>query len=351
MGVRVGERRDGDVSGGGESGHDGAVGDDRGGDGVVPGDPGGGPAPAGSGPLPAEPVAGTAVYYHTDAIGSVRLVTDQAGQVVLPWHDYLPFGQEWPASSPDRRLFTGEERDQETQFDYFGARYFSAGIGRFTTVDPSLDVEKALVDPQRWARYPYVKNNPLKFIDPDGRDPLLVTGGIGAAVYAAWNAYVNVQQGRPWYENIGVEASKGFIVGATLGLAAPALAPVDIGFGTAGGALAESAVIGANREIAVARLVGGELAGEPGVGMSVTVKGLGTTGVDVIGEAGEYIGVGGPAKGLNPADFGRKLQILKAAADQAGVTAQYALEKGTPRWVVEFAKKRLGEENVFEFEP
>jgi len=32
-------------------------------------------------------------YYHTDAIGSVRMVTDATGAVVQR-HDYLPFGEE-----------------------------------------------------------------------------------------------------------------------------------------------------------------------------------------------------------------------------------------------------------------
>jgi uncharacterized protein RhaS with RHS repeats len=34
-------------------------------------------------------------YYHTDAIGSVRMITDANGQVVTRY-DYLPFGQDWP---------------------------------------------------------------------------------------------------------------------------------------------------------------------------------------------------------------------------------------------------------------
>ena len=39
-------------------------------------------------------------YYHLDALGSVRAVTDQQGRVVER-HDYLPFGEEW---NPDREL-------------------------------------------------------------------------------------------------------------------------------------------------------------------------------------------------------------------------------------------------------
>jgi hypothetical protein len=53
-------------------------------------------------------------YYHTDGIGSVRMVTGLNGFVVSR-HDYLPFGQEWiPAASADRVRFAGKEHDLET---------------------------------------------------------------------------------------------------------------------------------------------------------------------------------------------------------------------------------------------
>jgi RHS repeat-associated protein len=52
---------------------------------------------------------------------------------------------------------------------YFGARYYRADVGRFTTVDPELRIKDALIDPQKWNRYAYVRNNPLRYIDPDGR--------------------------------------------------------------------------------------------------------------------------------------------------------------------------------------
>jgi len=157
----------------------------------------------------------------------VRMMTDANGQVIKRF-DYLPFGELWPGDPPDRRQFAGKERDAETGFDYVGARYYASGTGRFTTVDPVPDVRTALSDPQRWTRYGYARNNPLKFTDPDGRDPVLIGGAIGAVVYAGWNAYVNIQQGQPWYQNIGFEASKGFLVGATFGLAAPAIGTASI---------------------------------------------------------------------------------------------------------------------------
>jgi len=109
-------------------------------------------------------------YYHVDATGSVRMITDVNGQVMTRY-DYLPFGQDWPdpPAVQDARRFAGKERDPATGFDYFGGRYYANGSGRFTTVDPILDVEQAQVDPQRWNRYAYVTNRPLRFTDPDGR--------------------------------------------------------------------------------------------------------------------------------------------------------------------------------------
>ena len=41
----------------------------------------------------------TVVYFHTDAIGSVRMTTDANAQV-LQRYDYLPFGEPWPSPTP-----------------------------------------------------------------------------------------------------------------------------------------------------------------------------------------------------------------------------------------------------------
>jgi hypothetical protein len=43
-------------------------------------------------------------------------------------------------------------------------------VGRFTTVDPVVTLAENLADPQRWNRYAYVRNNPLRYTDPDGRE-------------------------------------------------------------------------------------------------------------------------------------------------------------------------------------
>jgi RHS repeat-associated protein len=118
--------------------------------------------------VPANAQIETVVYYHTDAIGSVRMTTDVSGQVVARY-DFLPFGEPWmPPVNADVLQFAGKERDRETGFDYFGARYYSGATGRFTTADSALILAEAMEHPQRWNRYAYVSNNPLRKIDPDG---------------------------------------------------------------------------------------------------------------------------------------------------------------------------------------
>jgi RHS repeat-associated protein len=116
-------------------------------------------------------------YYHLDAVGSVRALTNAQG-TILERHDYLPFGEECTSgceSNPGLnaggpRKFTGKERDKETGFDYFGARYYGSKVARFTTVDPVYTWRENILDPQRWNRYAYVRNNPLRYVDPDGRE-------------------------------------------------------------------------------------------------------------------------------------------------------------------------------------
>jgi RHS repeat-associated protein len=150
--------------------------------------------------IPALVSAQEVQFYHLDAIGNVRVVTNQAGQVVER-HDYLPFGEECttgpcaadtPAGSGQPKHFTGKERDTETGLDYFGARYYRGNLGRFTTVDPAMNATLGLYDPQRWNRYAYGRNNPFRYVDPDGKDSIDLAigfgkgvGGVAAGVLAA----------------------------------------------------------------------------------------------------------------------------------------------------------------------
>jgi RHS repeat-associated protein len=68
--------------------------------------------------------------------------------------------------------FTGKERDAETGFDYFGARYYGNWYGRFLSADWAAKPEAVpysdLQDPQSLNLYSYVKNIPTTRFDADG---------------------------------------------------------------------------------------------------------------------------------------------------------------------------------------
>src|SRR5262249_3857655 len=119
-------------------------------------------------------------HYHVDHLGSPRLITDASGHK-LAADFYLPFGGEAPgqerhyAGFDERARFTGHERDgagnpARPTLDYMHARYYTPDGGRFLSVDPVLNLNRALREPQNWNRYSYVMNNPLNYTDPTGKD-------------------------------------------------------------------------------------------------------------------------------------------------------------------------------------
>jgi RHS repeat-associated protein len=65
-------------------------------------------------------------------------------------------------SANEKYKFTGKERDVETGYDYFGARYYDSRIGRFMTIDNYTDKYPSLTP------YQYAANNPVMFIDVNG---------------------------------------------------------------------------------------------------------------------------------------------------------------------------------------
>ncbi len=136
-----------------------------------------------NGKLVAKKAPSAVYFYHTDPAGTPMAMTNMSRSVV--WRaDYKPFGEEQSISGTieNNEKFTGKEKDKETGLYYFGARYMRPEIGRFIVVDPVGPVssqtgkakEKLLLNPQRLNRYAYSLNNPYKYIDPDGRDAILV---------------------------------------------------------------------------------------------------------------------------------------------------------------------------------
>jgi RHS repeat-associated protein len=96
-------------------------------------------------------------YYLSDHLGSSRVVTGSAGNI-LDDCDFTPFGQEHcvSSSSGNTYKFTGKERDPiaEGGKDYFPARYYGSNIGRWTSPDWSA----AFPEISRKVHY-YASNN------------------------------------------------------------------------------------------------------------------------------------------------------------------------------------------------
>jgi RHS repeat-associated protein len=117
--------------------------------------------------------ANTVHYYLSDRLGSTSIIANVAGTVEEE-SDYYPFGTEVVVTGPgtNELKFTGKRRDTESHLDYFGARYYSNGLGRFITPDwaekatavPYADLD----DPQSLNLYSYVRNGPLFTADIDG---------------------------------------------------------------------------------------------------------------------------------------------------------------------------------------
>jgi len=98
-------------------------------------------------------------YYHPDHLGSSSVMSNEGGAVTSE-SVYLPFGLESSVMGPEPKYgFTRKELD-ETELQYFGARYYDPETGRFLNIDPLL---------QYASPYVYCGNNPLNCVDPDGR--------------------------------------------------------------------------------------------------------------------------------------------------------------------------------------
>lgn len=65
--------------------------------------------------------------------------------------------------------FTGKERDDETNYDYFGARYYDSRIANWTSIDPLFEKHYS------FSPYNYVLRSPLILVDPDGMQTNLHT--------------------------------------------------------------------------------------------------------------------------------------------------------------------------------
>ena len=74
-------------------------------------------------------------------------------------------------------VFTGKEKDSETGLYNFGARYYDSDLsGLFLSVDPMADKYPSI------SPYAYCAWNPVKLVDPEGKDGICVVNGKSLSV-------------------------------------------------------------------------------------------------------------------------------------------------------------------------
>ena len=103
------------------------------------------------------------VYQHQDYLSSNRFATDSTGKLVSR-QVQEPYGTTFDETGTGGALandytFTGKERDDSLY--YYGARYYDPRTGRVVSVDPLTNADESA--------YAYAGNNPVGFVDPDGR--------------------------------------------------------------------------------------------------------------------------------------------------------------------------------------
>lgn len=139
----------------------------------------------------------------TDQFGHLRVLLDPEGNCVSSYR-YSAFGKEQvygQTLSPWR--YSGKRTDTETGLIYFGKRYYDPHTFCWMTPDPLEDVD----GPNYYA---YVKNNPLHYVDPDGRFVIAIP--IAIEIFSiAWGASTVVTAG------VTVQAVAGTVAGIALG--------------------------------------------------------------------------------------------------------------------------------------
>ena len=127
-------------------------------------------------------------FFHSDHLGSTSYITDKDGNITQ-YDAYLPYGEllvdEHSSSEEMPYKFNGKEFDEETGLYYYGARYMNPvasiwyGVDQLTEKHPHMGA------------YVFCYGNPIKLVDPDGRDVTsALLESVGTFVVSAGASFV-----------------------------------------------------------------------------------------------------------------------------------------------------------------
>ena len=156
------------------------------------------------------------VYQYKDHLGNVRLSyadsnndgTIDASSEIISEKNYYPFGLTHSGynnvispnanSQAEKWRYNGKELQEElglNVYDY-GARNYDPALGRFMNMDPHAENHYS------HSTYNYAYNNPIMFIDPDGRDGIVSGSGTEDDPYVITANY--------YYYGLSEDEAKGF---------------------------------------------------------------------------------------------------------------------------------------------
>ncbi|MDR6516413.1 DUF6443 domain-containing protein [Chryseobacterium camelliae] len=129
------------------------------------------------------------IYNYTDHLGNVRLsyFNNGSSTEVIEENNYYPFGlkhggyNELAGNPAYQYKYNGKELQTETGMYDYGARFYMPDIGRWGVVDPLAEKMR------RHSPYNYAFNNPIRFIDPDGRQGTDWVGRTDATGSTKWH--------------------------------------------------------------------------------------------------------------------------------------------------------------------
>ena len=277
-------------------------------------------------------------FKYSDHLGSATRIANISGtQTKAYW--YTPYGADADetGTATVKYKYTDKEQD-ETGLYYYGARYYDAELGRFMAADSILPDP---YDSQQLNRFAYVRNNPVKLVDPDGHKAInpislildggaltirsfvsIAEGGLGeptnpGSYEGRSSVFRNTTTGPTLGDAIRANAD-GLIVTATALEAGAAVASLDpVGAATAGFELGEG----------IANLA----EGQPVARASLTEKAVSAVGGSIsgnlsrLGKIGDVVGAGADPI-LNIPSI---TDILEKTVDVATQEQQETLEFGS----------------------
>ena len=157
-------------------------------------------------------------FYHSDHLGSASLISDYKGDEYQRI-EYTPYGETWVEKTQNTGLeylpykFTGKEIDEETGLYYYGARYLDPRYSRWISTDPALgeyipsagkDISKlpsgGIYNPFSQSLFNYSNNNPIKYVDPNGKNPVAAAIVI-SAIYTGYKMLPKQGDGFLYFDN------------------------------------------------------------------------------------------------------------------------------------------------------